>query len=291
MIFECNDTYGSSTKNDESNLSETNNSLNNSNKVDNSNNNLALKEKEEDFTLNKAKKKENNEDLGSDYEGFNTELLQIDLEKLKKHLTCSLCDGIFRTPFTINECMHTFCKGCLYKEFYHNPTKTNCPKCNIQLGGKPLDSFIFDSSLHELINIIFPEFEIIDKENIEKMYEKFRSLGTPLPGDPTLDKKVKPTINISVLPHKHENSNQLLPRLNKCKIQVAPYMDILKFKKYLTLKLQEIDQNINENELIIYYKNIEMNDCYNFINIEKLYSFPTSKADKIVFTYARKLKV
>jgi len=33
-------------------------------------------------------------------------------------LTCSLCNGYFRNAQTISECMHSFCRSCLLKEFY-----------------------------------------------------------------------------------------------------------------------------------------------------------------------------
>jgi hypothetical protein len=222
---------------------------------------------------------------------FNTDLLKIDLDKLKKYITCPLCDGIFRTPITINECMHTFCKACLFKEIYNNPNSCKCPKCFTNLGGKPMESFIFDNSINSLINIIFPEYEVIDKENTEKMYEVFRNAKTPLPGDPHLDKKIKPSISISVLPHKHENSNQLLPKLESTKIQVAPNMDILKFKKYLSIKLNNLECEITEDELIVYYKNVEMRNDFSFANIEKQFGFPNIKIEKIVFSYARKLNI
>ena len=36
------------------------------------------------------------------------------------YLTCYLCKGVYRDAHTINECMCTFCKGCVYSFFYEN---------------------------------------------------------------------------------------------------------------------------------------------------------------------------
>lgn len=229
----------------------------------------------------------NNKQCNSKASSLNYKLEKINIQALKDHITCFLCKGIFRTPITINECMHTFCKACLFKHFYNQSTN-NCPCCKVDLGGKPLDSVIFDNTIDSLIKILFPEFEAIDKENTEKMYEVFREKKTPLPGDPILDKKKKPSINISILPYKTDNSNEILPKLVSTKIQVAPNMDIQKFKKYLSFKLKNQDYEINEEELLVYYKNSVMRDDFSFANIEKQFGFPSD--NKIVFSYARKIK-
>jgi E3 ubiquitin-protein ligase DRIP len=93
-----------------------------------------------------------------------SDVINIDKNKLVAYLKCPLCEGIFRTPFTINECMHTFCKSCIFKFFYMNPLKDACPICDTKLGGKPLDTLIFDNSISVLVEILFPEFEELDKE-------------------------------------------------------------------------------------------------------------------------------
>jgi len=92
------------------------------------------------------------------------DVINIDKKKLISYLECALCKGIFRTPMTINECMHTFCKSCIFKYFYTNNLKDSCPICNRKLGGKPLETLIFDNSISVLIEILFPEFETLDKE-------------------------------------------------------------------------------------------------------------------------------
>jgi len=51
--------------------------------------------------------------------------------------------------------------------------KDYCPVCELKLGGKPLETLIFDHSIAVLIEILFPEFEILDKEAIVKLIFKF----------------------------------------------------------------------------------------------------------------------
>jgi hypothetical protein len=92
------------------------------------------------------------------------EVINIDREKLVSYLTCFLCKGIFRTPYTINECMHIFCKSCIFKHFYRNQTNDSCPECGMKLGGRPLETLIFDSSINVLVETLFPEFNELDRE-------------------------------------------------------------------------------------------------------------------------------
>lgn len=217
-----------------------------------------------------------------------TDFLNINPEKLIPYLKCTICKGIFRTPYTINECMHTFCKACIHKSFYQNPNKAKCPVCDALLGGKPLDTLIYDHSMHTLINILFPQFEVIDKKNTEKMYEVFRENKYPLPGDPESMKKQRPSINITILPLKADNSLQILPRIETTNIQVNPLMDIETFKKYLISKLDKMGAKLDLNNLIVYYKSIEMRDDFNFKDIEKIHKF--NQGEKVIFSYARRLK-
>ena len=69
---------------------------------------------------------------------------KIKKKDLHPFLKCPLCDGFFRDAHTINECLDTFCKSCIYKYFYEDVNRENCPKCNIHLGGRPLETIISD---------------------------------------------------------------------------------------------------------------------------------------------------
>jgi E3 ubiquitin-protein ligase DRIP len=95
-------------------------------------------------------------------ENLYEDVIKIDTERLVSCLKCSLCFGIFRTPFTINECMHTYCKACITKYFHANPLRGECPKCGVKLGGKPIETLIYDHSIAVLIETLFPEFDELD---------------------------------------------------------------------------------------------------------------------------------
>ena len=89
-------------------------------------------------------------------------------DKLLHHLTCRLCKGVYRDAHTINECMCTYCHGCIVTYFQENPTKNKCPnpKCHeVELGGKPLETIVKDVTLQNIVDWLLPEF----KERDEKL--------------------------------------------------------------------------------------------------------------------------
>ncbi|MFN9942850.1 MAG: hypothetical protein ACK56I_25625 [bacterium] len=49
-----------------------------------------------------------------------------------------MCTGFLRDAHTINECLDTFCKSCIFKYFLEDNNRETCPKCQTHLGGKPL---------------------------------------------------------------------------------------------------------------------------------------------------------
>lgn len=217
----------------------------------------------------------------SKYTGLYSSAVKIDKKKLISLLKCPICYGIFRTPTTINECMHTFCKSCIYKWFYDtgNPVKDTCPVCEIKLGGRPLDSLIFDSSLAGLVDILFPEFEEIDKENQKKMYDAFRENKEPLPGDEEENKIHKPKIKIFLSPLDHKDSKINLPKVDSKGFLFQNNMDVDTLKKFLGERLK-----IPSDEINIIYKEQLMPSNYTLDDIDRLYGFDQ---DQTVFYYAK----
>ena len=206
--------------------------------------------------------------------------MKINKKELIDLVKCPLCQGIFRTPTTINECMHSFCKSCIYKWFYQpgTPTKDSCPVCDIKLGGRPLDTLIFDNSLSLLVDILFPQFEQIDKENTKEMFRAFRDNGETLPGDEE-SKKSEPSVKVYLHPLETDDTNLGLPEIDSV-IVVPKTLDIKSMKDYLKKKL-----NLDNVEIIIMFKNQVMPDSYKMDEIDQLYGFDQ---EKNIFTYARK---
>jgi hypothetical protein len=93
-----------------------------------------------------------------------SDLIKNDSQQIIKLLTCKLCSGIFRNPYTIIECMHTFCKACIYKYMSKIKEDHICPECSLPLGGKPLDKMLFDTSVEDMVDTLFGEFKQIDEK-------------------------------------------------------------------------------------------------------------------------------
>lgn len=86
--------------------------------------------------------------------------MQISVKKLNDILICRLCDGYYRNAHTIPECMHTFCKVCVYKHFQNECTKKTikCPTCSSLLGSYSksniLAKVVFDRNLQGVVDKI-----------------------------------------------------------------------------------------------------------------------------------------
>lgn len=94
--------------------------------------------------------------------------VEFSLENAIPHLTCRLCKSYFYQPVTITECLHTFCKACLYTYFERGPK--NCPQCKVSLGTDPFKCVLADRSLEDLFDrTLFPEL----KESIDKLENEF----------------------------------------------------------------------------------------------------------------------
>ena len=76
-----------------------------------------------------------------------------------RYLTCYLCKGVYRDAHTINECMCTFCKGCIYHFFTENASRAKCPNCKAELGGKPLETIVKDITLQNIVDWLIPDFK------------------------------------------------------------------------------------------------------------------------------------
>lgn len=87
---------------------------------------------------------------------INSRMVEFSLGPVNPHVTCRLCEGYFRDPITITECLHTFCKSCLYYAFSAGFRK--CPTCDIELGGDPFRLTLPDRILEQLVDkVLFQE--------------------------------------------------------------------------------------------------------------------------------------
>ena len=203
----------------------------------------------------------------------------INLNKpaLLELLKCPLCKGYYRTPYTINECMHTFCRSCIFKYFGCSNQREQCPVCKTKIGGRPIDSLIFDNYLDSLLNILFPKFEEIDKNNRNLLYKTYREAGNPLPGDEEEAKQIAPNLKIYIMPEDNQNEYSggfLVPKT----------FNVISLKKLICKKLGKEEDN--ENDLIIVkFKDNELLNDYTMEVIDNQYGFDQ---DKNIFYYSCK---
>ena len=137
---------------------------------------------------------------------------------------------------------------------------------------------IFDSSLAGLVDILFPEFEEIDKENQKKMYEAFRENNEPLPGDEEENKIHEPKIKIHLKPLENKDG-KTLGKIDSKSFLFQNNMDVDTLKKFIAERIKVQPEEIN-----IIYKEQLMPNNYTLDDIDRLYGFDQ---DQTVFFYGR----
>ncbi|KZV54369.1 hypothetical protein F511_03624 [Dorcoceras hygrometricum] len=76
-------------------------------------------------------------------------------ESVASCMTCPLCHKLFRDATTIIECLHTFCRKCIFKRLLDEEMEC-CPVCDIELGCAPLDKLRPDHNLQDIRARLFP---------------------------------------------------------------------------------------------------------------------------------------
>lgn len=70
-------------------------------------------------------------------------------------LKCPLCYSLVHEATTISECLHTFCRECIYQEL-EDEENDCCPICKVNLGCSPLEKLRADRQLDDVCAKIFP---------------------------------------------------------------------------------------------------------------------------------------
>ncbi|PIA31501.1 hypothetical protein AQUCO_04900063v1 [Aquilegia coerulea] len=83
------------------------------------------------------------------------QVMKLRKEAIVARITCSICNKLFRDATTISECLHTFCRKCIYKKLTHEELD-RCPICSINLGCAPLEKLRPDHNLQDVRAKIFP---------------------------------------------------------------------------------------------------------------------------------------
>lgn len=87
------------------------------------------------------------------------QVVEVRREAVAPCMTCPLCRKLFRDATTIIECLHTFCRKCIYKKLSDEEMEC-CPICSIDLGCVPLEKLRPDHNLQDVRAKIFPHKRI-----------------------------------------------------------------------------------------------------------------------------------
>lgn len=82
-------------------------------------------------------------------------LVKVSRTPLAVCLQCPLCHNLVHEATTISECLHTFCKDCIYQQLGDGESDC-CPICNVNLGCSPLEKLRVDRQLDDVRAKIFP---------------------------------------------------------------------------------------------------------------------------------------
>ncbi|CAI9774374.1 unnamed protein product [Fraxinus pennsylvanica] len=81
--------------------------------------------------------------------------VKVNRDTITACMTCPLCNKLFRDATTIIECLHTFCRKCIYEKLSDEELEC-CPICNIDLGCVPVEKLRPDHNLQDVRTKIFP---------------------------------------------------------------------------------------------------------------------------------------
>lgn len=82
---------------------------------------------------------------------------KLNLDLINEHLTCRLCSGYLIDAWTINECLHSFCRPCIFSYFNDHEENTTCPVClTVPHPAKPLLGITKDCWLQQIVYKLVP---------------------------------------------------------------------------------------------------------------------------------------
>ncbi|KAA0149635.1 hypothetical protein FNF29_05847 [Cafeteria roenbergensis] len=93
--------------------------------------------------------------------------VKVDTLELARRLRCDLCNGLFRDPVTLPECMHSFCHVCVLRKMRASGSidqpRPECPVCGVlSASGRML--YVRDPLLEGLVRKLFPDIVKADEE-------------------------------------------------------------------------------------------------------------------------------
>lgn len=243
------------------------------------------------------------------------ESLYYSLIDINPLLQCSICNGYLVDPYTIKECMDTFCRTCILVYFETLSTSEyKCPKCQINL--QPFSDIskclIPDRQFGDILRSLLPAIDNDEINNEKNFYEK-NSLSIPKDlrlklrlvqnhlspmrfidsqGQTRLRSIEKFQSNISSI------KKSLIPigiQIELCKKYIDPLLTIKQYpKKYLCVNSQLEINHIRKYieticeiskpyQVYLFFYDSCLNDSTPLLLIKKLL-FPTNERIKLFFS-------
>ncbi|XP_011042413.1 PREDICTED: E3 ubiquitin protein ligase DRIP2-like [Populus euphratica] len=127
------------------------------------------------------------------------QVVKVRRETIEACMTCPLCDKLLRDATTISECLHTFCRKCIYQRI-SDEGLDSCPICNINLGCIPLEKLRPDHNLQDVRSKIFPYKrrkveapEVVESVTLPVIRRKERSLSSLVVSTPKVSTQTTTT--------------------------------------------------------------------------------------------------
>eukprot|EP00286_Rhodomonas_abbreviata_P010148 CAMPEP_0181325990 /NCGR_PEP_ID=MMETSP1101-20121128/21239_1 /TAXON_ID=46948 /ORGANISM="Rhodomonas abbreviata, Strain Caron Lab Isolate" /LENGTH=351 /DNA_ID=CAMNT_0023434373 /DNA_START=212 /DNA_END=1264 /DNA_ORIENTATION=+ len=171
---------------------------------------------------------------------------------MNEHLICSLCMGYLRDALTVTECLHTFCKPCIYQHFMEYLT---CPTCECQLGPAPLEKTRSDRAMQNIVDKVFPHFakeEAVAEKHLRREADAGNKKRAAQAQAESETKKKKVSAQLAQKKKKQEKDTlankklclslfpcdpNKLPRLQKPYLRSSIEANVKQYKNYLSGKL------------------------------------------------------
>ncbi|XP_004076982.1 polycomb group RING finger protein 6 isoform X2 [Oryzias latipes] len=120
----------------------------------------------------------NNEGSTNVSESDSEDETKLPLNQFYPYIRCGLCCGFLIDATTITECLHTFCKSCIVRHFFHS---NRCPTCTIVVHQtQPLYNIRPDRQLQDIVYKMVPFLEGLERQQICSFYKE-RGLPVPKP--------------------------------------------------------------------------------------------------------------
>lgn len=126
-------------------------------------------------------------------------VVKVRRETIEACMTCPLCNKLLRDATTISECLHTFCRKCIYQRI-SDEGLDSCPICNINLGCIPLEKLRPDHNLQDVRSKIFPYKrrkveapEVVESVTLPVIRRKERSLSSLVVSTPKVSTQTTTT--------------------------------------------------------------------------------------------------